>query len=76
MKQNEGLKLGREGRRLETRKHQREAKGQFHPRSLARSVAHSRMTFTEMDQVNKVRPSTGHSTFSRKWREVAAQMAR
>ena len=75
MKENAGLKLGREGRRLETRKHQREARDHFHPRSLARSVAHSRMAFAEFEQVNKVHPGTGRSTFSQKWREVPAKHA-
>ena len=63
-------------RRYETRKNQREARGHFHPRSLARSVAHSRMAFAGMEQVNKVHPGTTESTFSKKWREVAGQMAR
>ena len=75
MKENAGLKLGREGRRLETQKHQREAREHFHPRSLARSVAHSRMAFAEFEKVNKVHPGTAQSTFSQKWREVADQMA-
>ena len=40
MKLNPGFKTGREGRRMETRKQQREARGQaLHPRGLARSVA-------------------------------------
>jgi hypothetical protein len=40
MKLNPGLKTGREGRRLETQKQQREAMGKgLHPRGLARSVA-------------------------------------
>lgn len=63
-------------RRAETRKHQREAREHFHPRSLARTVAHSRMEFAQFEQVNKVHPGTGQSTFSQKWREVAAQMSR
>ena len=63
-------------RRYETRKHQREAKEHLHPRALARSVAHSRMAFAQFEQVNKVHPGTSQSTFSQKWREVAAQMAR
>ena len=63
-------------RRYETRKQQREARGQFHPRSLARSVAHSRMEFADFEQINKPHPGTSQSTFSQKWREVAAQMAR
>lgn len=74
MKENAGLKLGREGRRLETRKHQREAREHFHPRSLARSVAHSRMAFAEFEQVNKVRPGATQSTFAQKWRGIAGTM--
>ena len=63
-------------RRAETRKHQREAREHFHPRSLARSVAHSRMAFAQFEQINKVHPGTGRSAFAMKWREVAEQMAR
>lgn len=63
-------------RGYETRKHQREAREHFHPRSLARSVAHSRMAFAGMEQVNKVHPGTTESTFSKKWREIAETMSR
>lgn len=76
MKQNVGLKTGRQGRRLETQKQQREAREHFHPRSLARSVAHSRMKYADFEQVNKVKPGTAQSVFAQKWREVADQMAR
>ena len=62
-------------RRNETRKQQREAREHFHPRSLARSVAHSRMTFAGFEQVNKVHPGTTQSTFAQKWREVAEEMS-
>jgi hypothetical protein len=62
--------------RYETQKHQREARGQFHPRSLARAVAHSRMKFADFEHVNKVHPGTTESTFSKKWREVVATMTR
>ena len=62
--------------RLETRKQQREAREHFHPRSLARSVAHSRLVFADFEQVNKVKPGTNQSIFSAKWREVAASMAK
>lgn len=75
MKEKPRIKYGREGRRLETQKQQREAREHFHPRSLARSVAHSRMAFAEFEQVNKVHPGTAQSTFSQKWRDVADQMA-
>lgn len=70
------MKTGREGRRLETQKHQREAKGQFHPRGLARSVAHSRMTYAGMEQLNKTHSGQTSSTFSQKWRGIAATMAK
>lgn len=63
-------------KRYKTQKQQREARGQFHPRSLARSVAHSRMAFAEMEQINKVHPGTSQSVFAQKWREIADQMAR
>ena len=63
-------------RRYETRKHQREAREHFHPRSLARSVAHSMMSFAGMEQVNTVHPGTTESTFSKKWREIAETMSR
>lgn len=63
-------------RRAEARRNRMEAKGQFHPRSLARSVVHSRMVYTDFEQINKVHPGTNKSTFAMKWREVAGQMAR
>ena len=73
MRENVGLKTGREGRRLETQKHQREAIGnKFHPRSLARAVAHSRMKKEGMEQINKVHPGTAKSTFAARWRDVSA----
>lgn len=62
-------------RKYETQKQQREARGHFHPRYLARSVAHSRMAFAGFEQVNKRRPGTSGSTFSAKWREIAEQMS-
>lgn len=76
MKDNPKIKYGREGRRLETQKQQREAKGQFHPRSLARSVARKQMELNGMEQLNKVHPGTNKSTFAMKWRNVSDQMAR
>jgi len=63
-------------RRYETRKHQREAREHFHPRSLARSVAHRRMQFAEFEQLNKVHPGATQSTFATKWRDVASKMSR
>ena len=68
--------MNRSKRRAETRKQQREAKGQFHPRGLARAVAHSRMAYAGMEQLNKVHPGTTQSAFSQKWRAVAAEMSR
>ena len=76
MKDDSKIKYGREGRRLETQKHQREANGQFHPRSLARSVARKQMELNGMEQLNKVHPGTNKSTFAMKWRNVSANMAR
>ena len=70
------MKTGREGRRLATQKQQREARGQFHPRSLARSVAHSRMKYADFERVNKVIPGASQSTFAQKWRGVAETMAK
>ena len=78
MKDDSKIKYGREGRRLETQKHQREARkqGTFHPRGLARAVAHNRFELADVEQINKVHPGSGRSTFSMKWREVSEQMAR
>lgn len=39
MKENPGFRTGREGRRLQTQKQQREAQVKLHPRGLARSIA-------------------------------------
>lgn len=68
--------MNRAKRRAETRRQQREAKGQFHPRSLARAVAHSRLKFAGFEQVNKVKPGTTQSTFSEKWRDTASAMVK
>ena len=67
--------MNRQKRRAETRRHQREAREHFHPRSLARSVAHSRMKFADFERVNKVIPGATQSTFAQKWREIAGTMA-
>ena len=53
-----------------------EVKQHFHPRSLARSIVHSRMANSDMFGVNKVRPGTTQSYFSRLWRKDAAMFAR
>lgn len=42
MKENPGFRTGREGRRLQTQKKQREAQVKLHPRGLARSIAKAR----------------------------------
>ena len=70
--------MNRAKRRAETRRQQREAqfKGQFHPRSLARAVAHSRLKFAEFEQINKVKPGATQSTFAEKWRDTASAMVR
>ena len=40
MRENPGFRMGREGRRLQTQKQQREAAGKrVHPRRLARAIA-------------------------------------
>ena len=67
--------MNRAKRRAETRRQQREARVKFHPRGLARAVAHSRMAFAGMEQLNKVHPGTTQSTFSQKWRSIAETMA-
>ena len=71
MKQNPGLKTGREGRRLTTRKQQREARGQgLNPRGLARSVAKAMGAGKEWRQAvaqlpkegrKRIRPKTSRS---------------
>ena len=75
MKENAGMKTGRAGRRLETQKHQREARGQFHPRGLARSVVHNMMAHDDMFGVNKVKPGSDRSAFSKNWRNIAERIA-
>lgn len=63
-------------RRAKIRRDKANAMGHFHPRSLARSVAHSRMAYAGFEQVNKVRPRTTQSIFSQKWREIVGKMTR
>ena len=62
-------------RRAKIRADKMNAKGQFHPRSLARSMAHSRLAYADFEKVNKVTPGTTQSLFAKRWREVAGQMA-
>lgn len=63
-------------KRNETLKHQREAKQHFHPRSLARSIAHARAANSEISGINKVTPGATQSAFSRTWRTDAEMFAR
>lgn len=48
----------------------------FHPRSLARAVAHHRLEKAEASGVNKVKPGATQSPFARTWRNIAEQVAR
>lgn len=75
MKDKPAIKYGREGRRLETQKNQREARSHFHPRSLARGIVHARVVKKEIFGVNKVHPGQTQSTFAKLWREEAEQFA-
>ena len=52
-----------------------EVKNHFHPRSLARSVVHNMMAHDDLAGVNKVRPSTTQSPFSKNWRNIAERIA-
>lgn len=67
--------MNRQKRRAETRRQQREARGQFHPRSLARAVVHSMMARDDIGSVNKVRPGATQSAFSKNWRNFAERIA-
>ena len=71
MSKNGGLKFRN---RMETRKHQREAKQHFHPRGLARAVVHNRMAQEEMFGVNKVHPGTDQSAFAKNWRNFGEKL--
>lgn len=62
-------------RRAETRKYQREERGQFHPRSLARAVVHNMMAHDDMSGVNKVVPGTTQSPFAKNWRNIAERIS-
>jgi len=48
----------------------------FHPRSLARSIVHSRVANKEIFGVNKVHPGQTRSTFAKLWRDEADMFAR
>lgn len=52
-----------------------EVKQHFHPRSLARAIVHNMMANDEMSGVNKVRPGTARSAFSKNWRNIADRIA-
>jgi hypothetical protein len=67
--------MNRAKRRAETRKHQREARQHFHPRGLARAVAHSMLAREGATGVNHVEPGVTQSQFSQVWRRVAERFA-
>ena len=67
--------MNRAKRRAETRRQQREARGQFHPRGLARAVVHNMMAREELGGVNKVVPGGTQSPFSKNWRSIAERIA-
>jgi len=52
-----------------------EVKQHFHPRFLARAVVHNMMAHDDMSGVNKVRPGTVQSAFSKNWRNIADRIA-
>lgn len=66
--------MNRQKRRAETRKYQREASHRFHPRGLARAVAHAALAAEGAAGVNKVLPGAAQSRFSIAWRTVTEQM--
>lgn len=74
MKEPSRLKYGRASRRLETRKHQREASHRFHPRELARAVAHAGLAAEGATGVNSKANGAMQSRFSIAWRTVTEQM--
>lgn len=63
-------------RRLETQKHQREAGTSFHPRGLARKVAHKQMERDGGTGLNKVVPGGTQSPFATRWRDTADYLFR
>ena len=66
----------KDSRRMQTRKHQVEAKQHFHPRSLARGIIHSRLKSADVYGANQVHPGTTQSAFARNWRNEAETIAR
>lgn len=66
----------KDSRRLETRKHQREAEKHFHPRKLARSIVHSSLASAEVYGANQKQPGTTQSPFARNWRTEAESFAK
>ena len=75
MKLNPGLKTGREGRRLETQKQQREARGKgLHPRGLARSVGKAMGAGKDWREAVAALPKTGRKRIHpKKEREEEAE---
>ena len=67
--------MNRAKRRAETRRQQKEAQGCFHPRGLARAVAHHMMEHQDIGGINKVRPGATQSSFSIHWRNIADRIA-
>ena len=66
----------KDARRMETRKHQREAERHFHPRKLARGIVHSRLQAAEVYGANQVQPGATQSPFARNWRTEAESFAK
>ena len=67
--------MNRAKRRAETRRQQREARGQFHPRELARTVVHSMMNREELGGVNRKKPGVEQSPFAKNWRNIAERIS-
>ena len=61
--------------RIETRKHQREAKGKFHPRGLARAVVHNMMARDDIGNVNQGKAIGAQSPFAKNWRNIAERIS-
>jgi len=53
----------------------REVKQHYHPRSLARAVAHRQMELNDMFGVNQKAPGTTQSPFSVNWRLYAERFS-
>ena len=47
----------------------------FHPRGLARAVAHHMMEWEGATGVNKVHPGATRSAFAKNWRNIAERVA-